>query len=285
MDRLGELKMNELGLRKDKKILIHLVLIIGVITTAIPFIWMILTSLKTLGESTQIPPKIFPSVPQWSNYKEAMDTLPYVKFYYNTIVYTIVTTIGQLVFCSMAGYAFARIDFPGKNIIFVLILSVLMVPGQIFIIPQFMIIKKLGLLNSISALILPSLFSAFGTYLMRQFFMGIPKELEEAAVLDGYNRFQILWKVMLPLVKPALTALAISTILYCWNSLMWPLIVNTSIDKMTLAAGLASLQGQHSTNYPVMMAGTVLAIWPMIVVFLIFQKQFVEGMAFTGTKG
>ncbi|GAA0122275.1 MAG: carbohydrate ABC transporter permease [Clostridium argentinense] len=277
--------MNELNLSKNKKILIHCILIIGVITTAIPFIWMILTSLKTLGETTQIPPKIFPSSPQWSNYKKAIDTLPYGTFYYNTIVYTIVTTIGQLVFCSMAGYAFARIDFPGKNFIFILILSVLMVPGQIFIIPQFMIIKKLGLLNSIPALILPGLFSAFGTYLMRQFFQNIPKELEEAAVLDGYNRFQILTKIMLPLVKPALTALAISTMLYCWNSLMWPLIANTSIDKMTLSAGLASMQGQHSTNYPVMMAGTVLAIWPMIVVFLIFQKQFVEGMAFTGTKG
>ncbi|WP_291583468.1 carbohydrate ABC transporter permease [Clostridium sp. UBA6640] len=277
--------MNELNLSKNKKILIHFILIIGVITTTIPFIWMILTSLKTLGETTQIPPKIFPSSPQWSNYKKAIDTLPYGTFYYNTIVYTIVTTIGQLVFCSMAGYAFARIDFPGKNFIFILILSVLMVPGQIFIIPQFMIIKKLGLLNSIPALILPGLFSAFGTYLMRQFFMNIPKELEEAAVLDGYNRFQILTKIMLPLVKPALTALAISTMLYCWNSLMWPLIANTSIDKMTLSAGLASMQGQHSTNYPVMMAGTVLAIWPMIIVFLIFQKQFVEGMAFTGTKG
>lgn len=277
--------MNGLNLSKNKKILIHFILIIGVITTAIPFIWMILTSLKTLGETTQIPPKIFPSSPQWGNYKKAIDTLPYGTFYYNTIVYTIVTTIGQLVFCSMAGYAFARIDFPGKNFIFILILSVLMVPGQIFIIPQFMIIKKLGLLNSIPALILPGLFSAFGTYLMKQFFMNIPKELEEAAVLDGYNRFQILTKIMLPLVKPALTALAISTMLYCWNSLMWPLIANTSIDKMTLSAGLASMQGQHSTNYPVMMAGTVLAIWPMIIVFLIFQKQFVEGMAFTGTKG
>lgn len=277
--------MNKLNLSKNKKILIHFILIVGVITTTIPFIWMILTSLKTLGETTQIPPKILPSSPQWSNYKKAIDTLPYGTFYYNTIVYTIVTTIGQLVFCSMAGYAFARIDFPGKNFIFILILSVLMVPGQIFIIPQFMIIKKLGLLNSIPALILPGLFSAFGTYLMRQFFLNIPKELEEAAVLDGYNRFQILTKIMLPLVKPALTALAISTMLYCWNSLMWPLIANTSIDKMTLSAGLASMQGQHSTNYPVMMAGTVLAIWPMIIVFLIFQKQFVEGMAFTGTKG
>ncbi len=271
--------------KSSRKIIIHVLLIIGAILVVMPFIWMILTSLKTLGESTQIPPKIFPTKPQWENYKEAARTLPYNKFYFNTIVYTLVTTLGQLVFCSMAGYAFARINFPGRNIIFVIILSVLMVPGQIFLIPQFMIIKKLGLLNSIPALILPGLFSAFGTFLMRQFFMTLPKELEEAAILDGCNQFQIFWKVMLPLVKPGLVALAISTCLYCWNSLMWPLIVNTSIDKMTLSAGLSSLQGQHSTNYPVMMAGTVLAIWPMIVAFIMFQKQFIEGIASTGTKG
>ena len=184
----------------------------------------------------------------------------------------------------MAGYAFARIKFPGRNLIFVIILSVLMVPGQIFLVPQFMIMKKLGLLNTISALILPGLFSAFGTFLMRQFFLTLPKELEESAILDGCNQFEVFWKVMLPLVKPGLTALAISACLYCWNSLMWPLIVNTSIDKMTLSAGLASLQGQHSTNYPVMMAGTVLAIWPMIVAFILFQKQFIEGIASTGIK-
>lgn len=273
------------GRRFNKKIIIHILLIIGVILIVMPFIWMILTSLKTLGESTQIPPKIFPAKPHWENYSKAAKTLPYGKFYFNTIVYTLVTTLGQLVFCSMAGYAFARIDFPGRNIIFVIILSVLMVPGQIFIIPQFMIIKKLGLLNTISALIIPGLFSAFGTFLMRQFFITLPKELEEAAILDGCNQFQIFWKIMLPLVKPGLIALAISTCLYCWNSLMWPLIVNTSIDKMTLSAGLASLQGQHASNYPVMMAGTVLAIWPMIVAFMFFQKQFVEGIASTGSKG
>lgn len=271
--------------RDYKKILIHALLIIGVIATITPFIWMLLTSLKTLGESTQIPPKIFPESPQWSNYKEAARTLPYGKFYFNTIIYTICTTLGQIVFCSMAGYAFARIEFPGKKVIFIIVLSVLMVPGQIFLIPQFMIIKKLGLLNTIPALVIPGLFSAFGTFLMRQFFMTLPKELEEAAILDGCNHFQIFWKVMAPLVKPGLIALAISTCLYCWNSLMWPLIVNTSIDKMTLSAGLASLQGQHSTNYPVMMAGTMLAIWPMIIAFMMFQKQFVEGIASTGSKG
>lgn len=267
------------------KLVIHILLLIGVIITITPFIWMLLTSLKTLGESTQIPPKIFPDKAQWENYKEAAKTLPYAKFYFNTIVYTICTTIGQIVFCSMAGYAFARIEFPGKKIIFIIVLSVLMVPGQIFLIPQFMIIKNLKLLNSIPALIIPGLFSAFGTFLMRQFFITLPKELEEAAILDGCNHFQIFWKVMLPLVKPGLIALVISTCLYCWNSLMWPLIVNTSIDKMTLSAGLASLQGQHSTNYPVMMAGTILAIWPMIIAFMMFQKQFVEGIASTGSKG
>lgn len=271
--------------RDNRKLIIHMILLIGVILTITPFIWMLLTSLKTLGESTQIPPKIFPDKAQWENYKEAAKTLPYAKFYFNTIVYTICTTIGQIIFCSMAGYAFARIEFPGKKIIFIIVLSVLMVPGQIFLIPQFMIIKNLKLLNSIPALIIPGLFSAFGTFLMRQFFITLPKELEEAAILDGCNHFQIFWKVMLPLVKPGLVALAISTCLYCWNSLMWPLIVNTSIDKMTLSAGLASLQGQHSTNYPVMMAGTILAIWPMIIAFMMFQKQFVEGIASTGSKG
>lgn len=272
-------------IKRNNKIIIHILLIIGAIFVVLPFIWMILTSLKTLTEATQIPPKIFPDKLQWSNFKEAAQTLPYGKFYYNTIVYTLVTTIGQLVFCSMAGYAFARIDFPGRNIVFIIILSVLMVPGQIFLIPQFMIINKLNLLNSIPALVIPGLFSAFGTFLMRQFFLTLPKELEEAAVLDGCNQFQIFYKIMLPLVKPGLVALAISTVLYCWNSLMWPLIVNTSIDKMTLSAGLSSLQGQHATNYPVMMAGTILAIWPMIIAFILFQKQFIEGIASTGTKG
>ena len=280
--------MKEISSNKKRtqinKIIIHLLLILGAIITIIPFVWMILTSFKTLGESTIIPPTIFPKQMQWENYKEAMRTLPYGKFYLNTIVYTMLTTIGQIVFCSMAGYAFARIDFKGKNFIFVLILSVLMVPGQIFLIPQFMIMKKLGLLNSITALVLPGLFSAYGTFLMRQFYMGIPKELEEAARLDGCNHFTIFWKIMTPLVKPGIAALAITACLYCWNSLMWPLIVNTSIDKMTLSAGLSTLSGQHGTNFPVAMAGTVLAVWPMIILFAIFQKHFVEGMASTGSK-
>lgn len=279
---LNSEKQNKLN---NKNILIHLVLLIGVVITITPFIWMILTSLKTLGESTLIPPKVFPEVPQWKNYSEVQKTLPFFKFYYNTVVYTVVRTIGQIILCSMAGYAFARIEFPGKKFIFIGLLSVLMIPAQSFLLPQFMIMAKLKLLNTIRALIIPGLFSSFGTFLMRQFFMQIPKEIEEAAILDGCNHFQIFKNVMLPLVKPGIIALSITCILASWNQLMWPLIVNTNLNKMTLSAGIASLSGQHFTNYPVMMAGSVLAIWPMIVVFIIFQKQFIQGLAFTGSKG
>ncbi|SHJ13745.1 carbohydrate ABC transporter membrane protein 2, CUT1 family [Clostridium amylolyticum] len=270
--------------RFGKKLLIHLVLIFGILITIVPFLWMIITSLKTLGESTQVPPIIFPKKLMWSNYAEVLKTLPFKNFYINTLVSTIAKTLGQLLFCSMAAYAFARIEFPLKNFIFVIILSVLMVPGQIFLLPQYMVIQKLGLLNSISALILPGLFSAFGTFLLRQFFMTLPKELEEAAILDGCNHFQIFWKIMLPLAKAGLISLAVFTALWSWNDLMWPLIVNTSTDKMTLSAGLASLQGQHGTNFPVVMAGSVMAVWPMLVMFILFQKQFIEGIAFTGGK-
>lgn len=284
MTKGGGIVLKKKNLKFNKKFFIHLVLILGVIITIIPFLWMILTSLKTFGESTQVPPVIFPKKAMWSNYAEVLKTLPFKDFYLNTIISTVAKTAGQLVICSMAAYVFARIDFPFKNFIFMIVLSVLMVPSQIFLLPQYMIIQKMGLLNTITALILPGLFSAFGTFLLRQFFMALPNEIEEAAILDGCNHFQIYSKIMLPLAKPGLVSLGVFTALWSWNDLMWPLTVNTATEKMTLSAGLASLQGQHGTNFPVLMAGSVMAIWPMIVMFIIFQKQFIEGIAFTGGK-
>lgn len=266
------------------KTLIHTILVIGVLIMIIPFFWMILTSYKTLGESIQIPPVIIPKSFSSQNYTTALSILPFNAFYFNTVVSTLITVLGQLILCSMAAYAFARIPFPGKNIIFLIVLSVLMVPGQIFLLPQYLIMQNLGLLNTVTALWLPNIFSAFGIFLLRQFFLTLPAELEEAATIDGCNHFQIYYKIMLPLAKPGMIALAIFTGLSAWNSLMWPMIVNTSTEKMTLSVGLASLQGQHGTNYPVLMAGSVMAIWPMVVVFILFQKQFVQGIALTGTK-
>ena len=274
---------------KKKKInkgnlIVHLVLIIGSVIMILPFAWMILTSFKTLAESTQMPPKIFPDTLQFSNYTEVMRLLPFDKFYINTILMLLFRVIGSVLFSAMAAYAFARLNFPGKNFFFSLVLLQMMVPGQLFIIPQFLLVQKLGLLNTVTALVIPGIVSAFGTFLLRQFFMGIPKELEEAAKLDGCSIGRTFFSIMLPLANSGLVALGIFTALFAFKDLMWPLIVNMSIDKMTLSAGLASLQGQFSTNFPQLMAGSVLAVWPMLLIFVIFQRKFIEGIATTGGK-
>lgn len=265
--------------------LIHAALIIGTSVTILPFLWMVFTSFKTVGEAMAIPPTIFPKAFNLDSYKNILESLPFGRVYLNTIISTVVTVIGQITFCTMAGYAFARLEFPGKNIIFIIILSVLMVPGQIFLVPQYMIILKMGLLDTIPALFLPNLFSAFGTFMMRQFFTSIPKELEEAAMLDGCNRFQTFGRIMVPLVKSGVVALVIFTAKFAWNDFMWPLIVNTSPKMMTLGPSLSTLQGQYTTNYPAQMAGAVMAVVPMVSLFFIFQKQFLEGVAHTGVKG
>ena len=223
----------------------------------------------------QIPPTIFPKKFLTDAYSSIVTALPFGRVYLNTIISTVVTTVVQVLFCSMAAYAFARIEFPFKNAIFVLVLSVLMVPGQIFLIPQYRIVQSLGLLDTIPALFLPNLFSAFGTFLLRQFFMSLPKELEEAALLDGCNRFQIFGRIMLPLTKAGIVSLVIFTAKFAWNDFMWPLIVNTSMDKMTLGPALSTLQGQYTTKYPMQMAGAVLAVVPLIVIFFLFQKLHV----------
>lgn len=267
-------------------LIVHLILLAGVAVVVFPFLWMILTSFKTSGEAMKIPPTIFPEKIVTTAYHTIVSSaIPFGTVYMNTIISTVVTTIVQIAFCSMAGYAFGRIDFPFKNAIFVLILSVLMVPGQIFLIPQYQIIQKMGLLDTIPALFMPNLFSAFGTFLLRQFFMSLPKELEEAAIVDGCGRFRIFGQIMLPLVKPGIVALAIFTIKFAWNDFMWPLIVNTSMEKMTLGPALSTLQGQYTTEYPMQMAGAVLAVVPLIVIFFLFQKQFIEGVAQSGIKG
>lgn len=273
-----------LKLFTSKTFLFHFILIVGSLVMVLPFLWMILTSLKTYAESIKVPPVLIPEDFQWGNYKEVFGLLPFLKFMYNTVIITVLRTVGQLFLCSLAAYAFARIEFPGRNVLFMLALTVLMVPGQVFLLPQYMIMVKLGWLNTLQAVIVPGLFSAFGTFLLRQFFMGLPKELEEAARLDGCNHFQIYWKVMLPLAKPGLIALGIFTTLWSWNELMWPMIVNSSPESMTLSVGLSSLQGQYLTNYPILMAGSFLAILPMLILFIFLQKQFIEGIAVTGGK-
>ena len=266
------------------RVAVYIVILSGCVITLAPFLWMILTSFKSHIEAVSIPPTILPK--QWaaSAYTSLGDKIPFYQMYLNTIITAAVTVAGQLLFCSLAGYAFGRIHFPGKNLLFLLCLSVLMIPTSFYILPQYMIIQRLNLLNSIHAIYLPNLFSAFGAFLMRQFFMSLPKELEEAAQIDGCGHGRIFLLVMLPLVKPGLVSLGILTLRFAWNNLMWPLIVNTSPQKMTLTAGLSYLQGQYLSDYPSIMAGAVLAVIPLILLFAVFQKQFIEGVAFTGLK-
>jgi multiple sugar transport system permease protein len=263
---------------------LHIILVLSSAITIGPFLWMILTSFKTFEESVLIPPTLLPAAWNLDNYRIVVEKFPFPFFYLNTFAMVAMSIIGQLVICSMAAYAFARLTFPGRNVLFTLCLALLMVPGQIFLVPHYDIMVRLKLTDTVTALWLPKIFSAFGTFMLRQFFMGQPKSLDEAAKIDGCSYFGIYFRILLPLIKPALVSLAILTALSAFKDLMWPLIVNNSMTKMTLSAGLAMLIGEHTTYYPQVMAGSALAIWPMILLFLLFQRQFIEGIAMTGIK-
>ncbi|MBV1776830.1 carbohydrate ABC transporter permease [Burkholderiaceae bacterium DAT-1] len=263
----------------------HLVLALSALLTVGPFLWMMLTSFKTQTESIQTPPTVLPAVWHAENYALVFQEMPFLGFYFNTLCATLIVVAGQVAISAMAAYAFARLKFPGRDLLFVVCLSILMVPVQLLVIPQFMIINRMGLLNSMTGLVLPNLFSIYGAFMLRQFFQGLPKELEEAAIVDGLNPLQTFWYIMLPLVKSGLIAFGIIVVLWSWNSLLWPLIVNTEEARMTLPVGLASLGSRAGTSYPVLMAGAVMAIAPLLLLFVLFQRHFIAGLASAGIKG
>ncbi|HEM3533073.1 ABC transporter permease subunit [Streptococcus suis] len=263
----------------------HAFLILVAMGMLIPFVWMVLTSFKTVTESTQMNPfQFLPSKWMVSNYTEAIRTNNFPILYLNTILMMVWRIFSSVMFSAMAAYAFARLEFPGRNVLFGLVLFQMMVPPQLFVIPQYLMIDQLGMRNTIFALVFPGIVSAFGTFLLRQFFMGLPKELEESAKLDGCNIGQTFFKVMLPLAKSGLIALAIFTALFAFKDLLWPLIINSEADKATLSSALSKIQGAYAVNYPQLMAASVLAIWPMLVLYVIFQKQFIQGIATSGGK-
>jgi multiple sugar transport system permease protein len=264
--------------------LAHVILAVGAAVMAFPFLWLIILSLSTNAQIIRVPPTWWPGTLRFDNFAEVFRRMPFLSEFRVSIVITVLRTLGQLLLCSMAGYAFGRMQFRGRKFLFGLLLSVLLVPPQVFLIPQYQIVLNLGLLNTTAGIVLPGFFSAFGVFLMRQFFASLPDELEEAARLDGCNPWQLFWKVLLPLVKPALAALAIITVLWSWNDLMWPLVVTTYSEKMPLSVGIATLQGQHDVNYAVMMAASLMAMAPIIIVFLSMQRRVIAGIAFSGLK-
>ena len=269
--------------QKATTVLIHVILILISITMLVPFLWMILTAFKTLSESTSVNPfVIFPSEWITDNFSKVIKNMDFPMLYLNTILLIVGRVVAAVLTATLAGYAFARLNFRGKNFMFSLVLFQMMVPGQIFIIPQYLMVSQLGALNTIFALVFPGLVTAFGTFLLRQAYMGLPKDLEEAARLDGCNIPQTFVYIMAPLTRSSMVALGIFTAVFAYKDLMWPLICNK--DVMPLSAALAKMQGQYASNYPQLMAASLLACIPMIILYLIFQKQFIEGIATSGGK-
>ena len=270
----------------------HLVLLPATLVLIFPFYWLVVTSLETPTEALHFPPVLIPHVLRFANYSDAFNSAPFGRFFINSAVVTLLTVLCNLVFCSLAGYAFARFRFLGRAALFAVILATLMVPFQVTMIPQFLITKWLGVhvlaavgINHIGALILPNAATAFGIFFLRQFFRTLPLEYEESARVDGASRLKVLIRIVLPLATPALATLAALTFLDSWNNFLWPLIVVTSTNQMTLPLGLATFQGAHSTEWTLLMAANVMSLVPVLAIFFLAQRHFIRSVASTGLAG
>lgn len=271
--------------RKLKILLIHLILILVSLTMLVPFFWMILTSFKSITEATSVNPfVIFPKKWRTDAFRTVFQNMNFLLLYRNTLLLIFFRVLCAVVTATLAGYAFARLHFPGRDFAFSLVLFQMMVPNQVFLIPQYLMVSKIGLLNSIFALVFPGMVTAFGTFLLRQGFMSLPNDLEEAARLDGCNIGQCFLFVMMPLMRSSMVALGIFTALFAYKDLMWPLIVNTDKDMLVLSSALAKMQGQYVVKFPELMAASLIACLPMIILYIFFQRQFIEGIATSGGK-
>lgn len=270
---------------KIGKIIVYIILILMAFFMLVPFLWMTLTAFKTVAETTQVDPFVLvPKVWQVENFTKVINAMDFVRLYINTLSMIGLRVLCAVVTASLSGYAFARLNFKGKNFLFGLVLFQMMIPAQIFIIPQYIMISKLHLTNTVWALLFPGLVTAFGTFLLRQAYMSLPKDLEEAARLDGCSIPKTFLHIMAPLTKSSLVALGIFTTVFAYKDLMWPMIVCPDNKKTTLASALAKMNGQYSQKYPELMMAALIACVPMIILYIIFQKQFIEGIATSGGK-
>ena len=263
----------------------YLVLIIGAVVMLVPFIWMVLTSIKTYAEAVKVPVVWLPAVWKFDNYREVLLRLDFLQYYGNTILVTFLVTVIMLFIGSLSAFAFARMEFPFKNFLFFMLLTVFMVPAQMTMIPKYLIISRLHWVDTLWALVVPNVFSVYTMFMLRQFLAALPRELEDAGKIDGCTWFRLYWNIEMPLCKSSIVAITVLNILWCWNDLLWPLIA-TSSDKMrVLSVAIATLQGQHGTEYHLLMAAGVMATIPMVLMYMIGQKYFMTGIAFAGVKG
>lgn len=271
---------------RPSQIALHFALIIGSFVMAGPFIWMALSSLKSFEQIFAVPPVWIPDPFMWSNITDSLSAMPFGRAYFNSFYISFVVVFSQLLTCSMAAYAFAKIKFPGSRFLFVAFLATMMVPMQVTLIPLYIIMDNIGWVNSHLSILVPNaLFNAFGVFLLRQFIMGIPKEMEEAAVMDGANPLYIYWKIILPLVRPALAAFGIFSFIGIWNNFIQPLVFLSDQDLYTVPLLLATFKGLYVTNWPLMMAGATISVIPVLVIYVFAQRQIIEGIALTGVKG
>lgn len=277
---------------------VYLILLSGSVLMMAPFLWMVLTSLKGPGNIFVIPPQWIPNPPHWENYLKVWSVFPvdfrflglhvtggFLAAFINSSFVSITLTVGQVITSAMGAYAFARLRFPWRDRVFLAYLLTLMIPFQVTMIPTFILLKFLGWIDTYQGLIVPGLVSAYGTFFLRQFFLTIPKELEEAALIDGASRYRIFRSIILPLSRPAIATLAIFTFLGAWNDFLWPLVVINSPEKMTLPLVLNNLRGLYSTDWTVLMPASVIVVTPVILLFLFNQRYITEGIALTGLKG
>ena len=250
----------------------------------LPLVWMLLTSVKPEAEIVQFPPRLWPESITFQHYADVWERIPFARLYLNTIVFAGAVTLISLWLDSMTAYALARLDFPGRNVVFIAVLVMLMMPFQVTLVPLYDMLASIGWTDSLHGLVVPRATNAFGIFFLRQFFLSLPKDLEEAARVDGAGEFRIYRQIMLPLAKPALLTLGLFHFMYNWNDLLWPLLINQDAAYQTLPSGLAQFMGQHVVEYGLLMAASVLTLLPVIVFFLLIQRRFVEGIATTGIK-
>ena len=263
----------------------HVLLLPLALIFLLPFVEMFMTSVTPAADINKFPPAFFPSQITFDGYARLFASSDILLWLGNTAIVSVTAVVSHLVLCSLAGYGFARLKFPGQSFGFLAILATIMIPTQMLMIPTYILFSRIGLIDSLGAAIVPWLASAFGIFLMRQFFLSLPAELEEAAMIDGCTRLQVFFRVVLPLAKPALATLAIFTLLGSWNDLVWPLIAINNDQAFTLQLGLTNFQGTRHTEWSLLMAGNVIATLPLIVFFLFAQKQFIATMTFSGLKG
>ncbi len=269
---------------RPTRIVLYLLAVLAIVVLAGPLVWMVSSSLKTEADSLAAPPPLIPDPIRWQNYVDVFTQVPFARYLLNSFFVATVVTVVALLFHSMAAYSLARLNYPGRNLIFLAILATLMVPFTAIVVPLFIVIDAFGWVDTYKALIIPMIPHAFGIFLLRQFYLSLPRDLEEAAIVDGASLVQVYWRIILPLSRPILAALGIFFFLANWNNFLWPLIVTQSQDKWVIQLGIQQFTGEHSTQFNLTMAASTVAALPTLILFFVLQRRLVEGIKLTGLK-